>query len=102
MLQYCCFSELTAQQCAYGFPRDEVELHPKTIIIVNLPLHSNGRFISSQSLDGLFDFLEKHDTLNFCLEINEFHGGRKMSKHYSDGLANSLRTLLKARSLKNC
>ncbi len=98
LLQCCSSEELSAQQVYFGIPDNDRVLVPGSTIITNLPIHSSGRFIPSESLDSLVTFLKDQKILNIKIEINYFHFPPAPSQRYSNKLANHLHDLLKLRT----
>lgn len=93
------------QQYSYGLPYSGYNYDTVTVIISNIPTNSSGRFIPSESLEALYSFVKKHDSLDFRIEINFFLLGRNDSlrnQRYSDKLLRDLRKRMEKERITNC
>jgi len=84
-----------SQYVYFGYSETDSKLQSKDIIIVNIPLHMNGRFHESDAIYNLIDFLNKDTTFNFRIEINLFWGSSEFNLDYTKDLSINLDAILK-------
>lgn len=82
----------------YGLPSSDAKINKGDIIILNIPININGRFVETAELNDLITFINLKDTLQFRIEINYFHSSSEFNKDYSQKLKQNLQKILD----KNC
>lgn len=88
-----------AQTVSFGLPSNQNEINSKSIIVTNLPINTNGRFIPSDDLNNLIAFLKGDFDYNLTIEINFFYGSPGMNKAYSESLVLDMKDLLEYHSI---
>lgn len=105
VLVLTCTNICCAQNIFFGIPSSVQKIETGDVIVANLPLHDlSGRFLTyDNSFGKLIDFLKhaKESGHNLQIEVNYFHGSKKLSMRYSKGLALSLEKFLKYNELGN-
>ena len=102
----CLFTIISlsqGQNVYYGIPLDSTTLVKGDVIIVNNPRHSNGRFMKSNQLDNIIDFIVDHPLQKFRIEVNISHGSQEFNKAYSEKLSKALEYLIvENKGMNNC
>lgn len=95
-------SNINGQQFFYGLPVDKVKLDSGDVIIMNIPFHSNAKFIASKGLEELISFVKNNENVSFELYIYDFIIGGESSKRYSQILAERLTDKFNSFYVVNC
>lgn len=87
------------QNINYGLPSVKKELYTGDLIIVNIPVHVDGRFKRSIELDDLRAFLQFHSEVTFTLSVHIFGGSPEFCLGYSEFLSNDLEKQLNCKNV---
>ena len=95
---FFCFSVLClnvyTQQIYFGYPDSTDNLKKGDKIILNIPIHKDGRFIPEKGIDRLIQFLNSDSNFVFRIEIHFFYGSDDFVEKYSRFLCKNLKTHL--------
>lgn len=82
------------QQIYFGYPDSVVDLKKGDKIILNIPIHKDGRFIPEKGIDRLIQFLNSDSNFVFRIEIHFFYGSDEFAEKYSRFICKNLKTHL--------
>jgi len=86
----------------YGYPDSDDNIMADDIVIVNVPVSQDGRFLESQELDSLISFVNKDTSFNYRIEINIcFLQDSTHNKGYSEILCYYLTPIMEERAVSN-
>jgi hypothetical protein len=86
----------------YGYPDSDYSIKDGCLVIVNIPIHQDGKFINSQSLDSLVLFVNNDTSFNYRIEINicDLHNSY-FNKAYSESLYSRLTPIMEERAVSD-
>ncbi len=87
-----------SQRIYFGLPNDINIIKVNDKLILNMPIHSDGRFINLDNFNELIKLIKDYPKLQFNIEINYFVGTTKMSLNYSEALKENLFSIIKFKS----
>ena len=91
-----------AQYVHFGFPDDSVKLRKGDMVVTNIPsFYMTGYwFVHANEVDEVADFLKKHDTLTFQINVHYALGMKILLKEISSVLGEHLDVEMQRRSVK--
>src|SRR5690554_3873591 len=87
----------------YGICETNIQLRVGDIIKMNLPSHTDGRFIKNEDFPELLqfrNFLEEHNNFFFQIEVHYNEGAREFNRSYTKSLCENLNGYLLNESSK--
>jgi len=81
-LNLLCLS-VYPQQIHFGYPISMDEIKKGDKILLNIPIHKDGRFIPERGIDRLIEFLNTDSSFVFRIEIHFFYGSDEFAEAYS-------------------
>ena len=92
------FRNVNSQIIYYGLPNSEHKINIGDKILLNIPVHSDGKFMIVDSFDDLLGLMKSNSNYRFKIEISYFIGTPKMSLSYTESLKESLISIIKFKS----
>lgn len=91
-----------AQYVHFGFPDDSVKLRKGHVVVTNIPSFymTSYWFVHANEVDEVADFLKKHDTLTFQINVHCALGMKILLKEISSVLGEHLDVEMQRRSVK--
>lgn len=88
-----------AQKIYFGLPRSGTQLLIQDVVLINIPNHIDGRFMASNELDSLKNFIHSYKSLDFRLSVHVSKGSSQYCLDYSIFLARQLENFLDSDNL---
>ena len=102
LLQFIFAIDCFSQRLFLGIPADVSQLKVGDVIVVNTPpSRFSGKFVSSDELDALINFIKDID-FEVCIYVNEYILPGDQNKAYSDLVCEGLRFQLEEAQISNC
>lgn len=102
LLQFIFAIDCFSQRLFLGIPADVSQLKVGDVIVVNTPpSRFSGKFVSSDELDALINFIKDID-FEVCIYVNEYILPGDQNKAYSDFVCEGLRFQLEEAQISNC
>ncbi len=89
-LSFLCLS-MYPQQIYFGYPTSKDEIKKGDKIILDIPIHNDGRFIPEKGIDRLIEFLNIESGFIFRIEIHFFYGSDEFAENYSRYICKNLK-----------
>lgn len=90
---------IQGQAVYFGLPADVNKINIGDKLLLNLPVHSDGRFMKLDDFDSLLNFMKSKSNFRFKINIYYFIGTEKISISYTEGLKESLISIIKNKTI---
>lgn len=102
ILQLLLIQECFAQRLFFGIPADQSQLKVGDVVVINTPpSYFSGKFLPSEELDSLVNFLKGID-FETCIYVNEYILSDDRNWAYSDLVCEGLTYQLEKSQISNC
>lgn len=98
LLTFFCLG-LNAQQIYFGYPIGEKNITCGDKIIVNIPTHKDGRFLTNQGIEKLTELLNGNKDLFFKIDIFDFQVSEIVTNSYTDFICDNMANYLDIKCL---
>ena len=85
------FLSVYPQQIHFGYPISMDDIKKGDKIILNIPIHNDGRFIPEKGIERLIEFLNIDSSFFFRIEIHFFYGSDEFADNYSKYICKNLK-----------
>lgn len=90
-----------AQHFYYGYPADYNTIGCGDELVVNIPIHREGRFLPNQGIERLIELLNISEDFIFIIEIYDFQASSNLVYAYTDFLCDNLINYLDSKCTYN-
>ena len=102
LLQFIFAMDCFCQKLFFGIPVDVSQLKVGDVIVVNTPpSRFSGKFVSSDELDALINFIKDID-FEVCIYVNEYILPEDKNRAYSDLVCEGLVYQIEKAQVSNC